>query len=56
MGEQVVTKDTSLEIAARIWCDQEMRFRTMEPKLAEEIAQLIFNKYGDVGDDWEDKS
>lgn len=35
------------EVAARVWCDQIMCKEEMDGQLAEQIAQLIFNKYRD---------
>ena len=40
------TKDQCLEIAARIWCDQEMQTEVMQPKLAMHIANLLHRQLG----------
>lgn len=37
-----MTRETALEVAARVWCDQEMETYTMDVEAAKEIAEIIF--------------
>jgi hypothetical protein len=41
MNEVTDLRTRAIEIAARIWCDQEMSHLTMDEKAAMEIASII---------------
>lgn len=41
-----MTKEDSIHVAARIWCDPKMKHREMNPELAEKIADLLHKEYG----------
>lgn len=44
-----MTKETALEVAARIWCDKDYEDVVMNAELAEKIADLLLEEANNQG-------
>lgn len=45
-----MTYDRALEIAARVWRDQDMEYEVLDCKLCDLIAQLLYDAYKEGGE------